>query len=136
MKYLRKFHSFLKVKNEMLQSWHSRSLQIFLSVALQNAICWGKHHRSFTILFQPFSDLDEMDYEDEFEHDRSDVDVDVDMDDDFKRRYRLEDVKMLSRYPETKARRHFDDNTLTTMSYSGAQVKHKEIITKLFIRSI
>jgi hypothetical protein len=29
MKYLRKFHSFLKVKNEMLQSWHPQSLQLF-----------------------------------------------------------------------------------------------------------
>jgi len=28
-KYLGKFHSFLKVENETLQSWHSRSLPIF-----------------------------------------------------------------------------------------------------------
>jgi hypothetical protein len=28
-KYLCKFHSFLKVKNETLQSWHFRSSQIF-----------------------------------------------------------------------------------------------------------
>lgn len=62
-----------------------------------------------------------MDYEDEFDIDQSDVDIDVDIDDEFNRRYRLEDSKMLTQ-SKSRRRRGVDDNTLTTMSYKGTQV--------------
>ena len=61
-----------------------------------------------------------MDYEDEF--DENDVDIDADLDEEFRRRYRIDDSKMSPGLTDSKARRRFADNTLTTMSYQGAQV--------------
>jgi hypothetical protein len=61
--------------------------------------------------FQHFSDLDEMDYEDEFD-DAEDVN----------RRFQLNDTKTFSTFSDSKIRNPADD-TLMTMSYKGAQVR-------------
>jgi hypothetical protein len=46
MKYLRKFHTILRVKNETLQSWHSCSLQIFY----QSLYTCGLYYKHITIV--------------------------------------------------------------------------------------
>jgi hypothetical protein len=75
------------------------------------------------LLIQPFSDLDEMDYEDEFDIDRhNEFDADDDDRSFHRRSFGLEDSKTLAAFPDGRKRRLANDTTLTTMSYKGAQV--------------
>ena len=84
--------------------------------------------------FQNFSDLDEMDYEDEF--------VNTDDDDDFNRRFRLQsDSDMLHNINNANNLitshpgriNNTNDTTQMTMSYKGAQVHQLLSVHRAFL---